>query len=205
VDRRTSLQRTGTLAEITSSVLLSRATAEVLPQMSCRANSGRTELYASSPLFAAGLWSGRSRVSVYSFADRQCTAFSSADHPTTPFSSAPLSHQCMPRSASGLTSLDQVISNRKLRRAGNARRLEWSRLPRKLLTHLSAEAGHTPTGTTSRTLSDRSTLTGSAPAAEPRRGREGAAGGARGRRYCGTCCMVILIYSSLFRPWEAAG
>jgi hypothetical protein len=38
--------------------------------------------------------------------------------------------------ALGLTdaSLDQVISNRKLRRAGHVRRKDWSRLPRKFLT-----------------------------------------------------------------------
>jgi hypothetical protein len=34
----------------------------------------------------------------------------------------------------GLTSLDQVISNRKLRWAGHVRRMDWSRLPRKFLT-----------------------------------------------------------------------
>jgi hypothetical protein len=36
--------------------------------------------------------------------------------------------------ALGLTSLDLVISNRKLRWAGHVRRMDWSRLPRKFLT-----------------------------------------------------------------------
>jgi hypothetical protein len=36
--------------------------------------------------------------------------------------------------ALGLTSLDQVISNRKLRWAGHVRRIDWSRLPRKFPT-----------------------------------------------------------------------
>ena len=36
--------------------------------------------------------------------------------------------------ALGLTSLDQIISNRKLRWAGHVRRMDWSRLPRKFLT-----------------------------------------------------------------------
>jgi hypothetical protein len=62
----------------------------------------------------------------------------------------------------GLTSLDQVISNRKLRWAGHVRRMDWSRLPRKFLTSWvdaprckgRAHAyGHTPTGTTSRASS----------------------------------------------------
>jgi hypothetical protein len=36
--------------------------------------------------------------------------------------------------ALGLTSLDQVISNRKLRWAGHVRRIDWSKLRRKFLT-----------------------------------------------------------------------
>jgi hypothetical protein len=36
--------------------------------------------------------------------------------------------------ALGLTSLDLIISNRKLRWAGHVRRMDWSRLPRKFLT-----------------------------------------------------------------------
>jgi hypothetical protein len=63
--------------------------------------------------------------------------------------------------ALGLTSLDQVISNRKLRWAGHVRRRNWSRVhrvPAQFLTgrgstHLAAEDGHTLTGMTSRASS----------------------------------------------------
>jgi hypothetical protein len=40
--------------------------------------------------------------------------------------------------ALGLTSLDQAISNRKLRWAGHVRRMDWSRLPRKLTSWVDA-------------------------------------------------------------------
>jgi hypothetical protein len=68
----------------------------------------------------------------------------------------------------GLTSLDEVISNRKLHWAGHAGRIDWSRLPQSLLlagksvqasstrlgsSHRAAEDGHSPTGTTSRASS----------------------------------------------------
>jgi hypothetical protein len=59
--------------------------------------------------------------------------------------------------ALGLMSLlYQVISNRKMRWAGPARRMDWSRLAslsHRGLTHLAAEDGHTPAGTTSRASS----------------------------------------------------
>jgi hypothetical protein len=63
--------------------------------------------------------------------------------------------------ALGLTSLNQVISNRKLRWAGHVRRMDWLRLPRKFLTstHLAAEDGHSPPGTTSRASSSWSAST----------------------------------------------
>jgi hypothetical protein len=92
----------------------------------------------------------------------QRTSFSSTnDHPA-PFVKRPaLAPMC---TALGLTSLDLVISNRKLGWAGHVRRMDWSRLPRKFLTswvetHLAAEDGHAPTGTTSRATSSRSAST----------------------------------------------
>jgi hypothetical protein len=60
------------------------------------------------------------------------TSFSSTnDHPA-PFVKRPALAPMY--TALGLTSLDLVISNRKLRWAGHVRRMDWSRLPRKFLT-----------------------------------------------------------------------
>jgi hypothetical protein len=87
----------------------------------------------------------------------QRTSFSStSDHPA-PFVKRPALAPMY--SALGLASLDQVISYRQLRWAGHVRRMDWSRLSqvpqtsRHGLTHLAAEDGHTPTGTTSRVSS----------------------------------------------------
>jgi hypothetical protein len=62
----------------------------------------------------------------------QRTSFSSTnDHPA-PFVKRPALAPMY--TVLGLTSLDQVISNWKLRWAGHVRRMDWSRLPRKFLT-----------------------------------------------------------------------
>jgi hypothetical protein len=58
----------------------------------------------------------------------QRTSFSS----TAPFVKRPA--LALTYTALGLMSLDQVISNRKLRWAGHVRRTDWSSLPRKFLT-----------------------------------------------------------------------
>jgi hypothetical protein len=69
---------------------------------------------------------------VRAMARPQRTSFSSTnDHPA-PFVKRPALAPMY--TALGLTSLDLVISNRKLRWAGHVRRMDWSRLPRKFLT-----------------------------------------------------------------------
>jgi hypothetical protein len=69
---------------------------------------------------------------VRAMARPQRTPFSSTnDHPA-PFVKRPALAPMY--TALGLTSLDQVISNRKLRWVGHVRRMDWSRLPRKFLT-----------------------------------------------------------------------
>jgi hypothetical protein len=69
---------------------------------------------------------------VRAMARPQRTSFSSTyDHPA-PFVKRPALAPMY--TALGLTSLDQVISNRKLRWAGHVKRMDWSRLPRKFLT-----------------------------------------------------------------------
>jgi hypothetical protein len=68
---------------------------------------------------------------VRAMARPQRTSFSSTnDHPA-PFGKRPALAPMY--SALGLTSLDLVIFNRKLRWAGHVRRMDWSRLPRKFL------------------------------------------------------------------------
>jgi hypothetical protein len=64
----------------------------------------------------------------------QRTSFSSTNEHPAPFVKRPALTQMY--TALGLTSLDQVISNRKLRWAGHVRRMDWLslRLPRKFLT-----------------------------------------------------------------------
>jgi hypothetical protein len=88
----------------------------------------------------------------------QCTSSSSTSNHPAPFVKRPALAPMY--TDLGLTSLDQVISYRKLRWAGHVRRMDWSRLPRKTAsssrrgsTPLAAEDGHTPTGTTSRASS----------------------------------------------------
>jgi hypothetical protein len=68
---------------------------------------------------------------VRSMALPQRASFSSTDHPA-PFIKRPALAPMY--AALGLTSLDQVISNRKLRWAWHVRRMDWSRLPHKFLT-----------------------------------------------------------------------
>jgi hypothetical protein len=68
---------------------------------------------------------------VRAMAPPQRTSFSSTnDHPA-PFVKRPALAPM--DTALGLTSLDLVVSNRKLRWAGHVRRMDWSRLPRKFL------------------------------------------------------------------------
>jgi hypothetical protein len=62
----------------------------------------------------------------------QRTSFSSTDDHPAPFVKRPALAPMY--NALGLTSLDQVISNRKLRWAGLVRRMDWSRPPRRFLT-----------------------------------------------------------------------
>jgi hypothetical protein len=85
----------------------------------------------------------------------QRTSFSSTYDHLAPFVKRPALTPMY--TALSLTSLDQVISNRKLRWAGHVRRMDWLRLPRKFLTSwvdaLAAEDGHTPKGTTTRASS----------------------------------------------------
>jgi hypothetical protein len=65
---------------------------------------------------------------VRAMARPQRTSFSSTHNHPAPFVRRPaLASMYI---ALGLTSLDQVISTRKLRRAGHVRRMDWSRLPR---------------------------------------------------------------------------
>jgi hypothetical protein len=69
---------------------------------------------------------------VRAMARPQRTSFSSTnDHPA-PFVKRPALAPMY--TALGLTSLNQVISNRKMRWAGHVRRMDWSRLPRKFIT-----------------------------------------------------------------------
>jgi hypothetical protein len=74
---------------------------------------------------------------VRAMARPQRTSFSSInDHPA-PFVKRPALAPMYTDShytALGFTSLDLVISYRKLRWAGHVRRMDWSRLPRKFLT-----------------------------------------------------------------------
>jgi hypothetical protein len=62
----------------------------------------------------------------------QRSSFSSTDVHPAPFVKRPALAPMY--TALGLTSLDLVISNRKLPWAGHVRRMDWSRLPRKFLT-----------------------------------------------------------------------
>jgi hypothetical protein len=72
------------------------------------------------------------------------TSFSSTnDHPA-PFVKRPALAPMY--TALGLTSLDLVISNRKLRWAGHVRRMDWSRLPRKFLTPMYTVSGRLHAG-----------------------------------------------------------
>jgi hypothetical protein len=69
---------------------------------------------------------------VRAMASPQRTSFSSTNDQPAPFVKRPALAPMY--TALGLTSLDLVISNRKLRWAEHVRRLDWSRLPRKFLT-----------------------------------------------------------------------
>jgi hypothetical protein len=91
----------------------------------------RCENWVLTAPFRQGLNTFHNRY-VRAMARPQRTSFSSTnDHPA-PFVKRPALAPMY--TALGLTSLDQVISSRKLRRAGHVRLIDWSRLLRKFLT-----------------------------------------------------------------------